>query len=90
MLQIDHEYLYMIETNNGTHFIFETDYLDSIEYISSLLKERTEHFTEFAEVKNPLEEYKVQTLKKYATKEIGSSRNYFLLIKRSLSLSILI
>ena len=48
------ELLYMIETNDGTYFVFEADYLDSIDYVSKILKERTEHFSEFIEAKNPL------------------------------------
>lgn len=77
------EFLYMIETNKGTYFVFEADYLDSFDYVSSILKERTEHYTEFIEAKNLLEEYKETTLKKYVTKGHGSYKyNYTLLIKK--------
>ncbi len=77
------EFLYMIETNQGTYFVFEADYLDSFDYINKLLKKRTEHYTEFIKAKNPLEEYKEETLKKYVTKGHGSHKyDYTLLIKK--------
>src|SRR5947207_3270716 len=75
------EFLYMIETNQGSYFVFEADFLDNLDYVKRLLKERTEYFTEFIEARKPLEEYKEETLKNYVTK-VGSSSNYTLLIKK--------
>ncbi|SRR6266567_3303696 len=55
------EFLYMIETDQGMYYIFETDYiLDSegmggFEYIVMQIKERTEHLSHFVEAKHPLE-----------------------------------
>lgn len=51
------EFLYMIETNQGTYFIYETDYIGSFDDVVGFLKRRTENFNEFIEAKTPVEKF---------------------------------
>jgi hypothetical protein len=66
-LNIDHETLYMIETDQGAYYVFETDYLDSFDDITDLLKRRTEHYTEFIEANTPIERFEDAPAAKYYT-----------------------
>lgn len=61
------EFLYMVETNKGTYFIYETDYIDSFDDVVDFFKRRTKHFTEFIEVKSPFEKFEDTTAAKYYT-----------------------
>lgn len=55
------EFIYMIETDQGTYYIFETDDISdsegikSFDYINKQIKSRTEGFLSFVEAKYPLE-----------------------------------
>lgn len=62
------EVLYMIETDNGTYYIFETDYLERFDDITDIIKQRTENFSEFIEAKNPPKKFEETTVAKYYTK----------------------
>lgn len=49
--------LYCIETNDGTYYIYEVDFLDSFEKVTTFLKETIEGYKYIVEVKNPLEQF---------------------------------
>jgi hypothetical protein len=62
------EVLYMIETDKGTYYVFETDYLEKFDDIKGLIKTRTEYYSEFIEAKSPPEKFEDTPNAKYYTK----------------------
>lgn len=52
------EFIYMIETDQGMYFVFETDDLYSFDYIVQQVKKGTQSFSHFIEAKIPPETFK--------------------------------
>ncbi len=59
------EFIYMIETDHGIYYVFETDFIDNFDYIIQQVKERTEGFSNFVEAKFPLEKFEETPSAKY-------------------------
>ena len=51
------ENIYMIETDQGVYYIFETDYVFNFDALIKQVKERTEHFSHFVKAKLPPEQF---------------------------------
>jgi hypothetical protein len=61
------EYISIIETDQGTFYIFETDYISDFDYIVEQVRTRTEKFSYFVEAKLPPEKFEDIPAAKYYT-----------------------
>lgn len=92
------EYFYEIETNDGVYYIFEVDYIESLDSVIAAIKKEIGEFTQLCEVKSmlafedaePVKLAKIyykpegwETVSKYANDKYGSYPFYFnFLIKK--------
>lgn len=61
------EYIYMLETDQGIYYIFETDYISDFNYIIKQVKERTKRLSNFIEAKQPFSKFEDIPAAKYYT-----------------------
>lgn len=48
------EHIYKIDTNDGTYYVFEIDYIENFKYIITLLHDNIGNFKHFVEVNHPV------------------------------------